>query len=430
MMVALGLFLLLTTLLWALQPLKPLAQVSLYQAVIAALFLLTLLPLIHPTATFDAASHTFLWTARPLGWMPTTVDRRNALPTILQTLGSLGALLVAADLMVSPRWRQRFCLAAAVTTGVVVMVGILEKMGPLAWAATWLQDQPRAYFGGGGGVPFGTFGYHGNAATFINLGTPAVAAMAIRTQALAWRRVWLAVLAACYVAVVLNVSRAGLAIAVLLVPVVMGTVYWHISRHRMSLLGMGLAVLVLSGGVVVTGRSPAVRRLAGISKVLANPYYDRAMTYRTAWDLAKQQPVWGWGPGSYRLLVQTSPIRGNYFAPWYVPGESFSVLSDVEEDYLQTLVEWGWVGLAVWAVLPVGGMVCLWRAWRVCGKGKGWPYVLIGASLVSVFVHALSDCPLQNSAIQLYVAVLLGMAWSSRGWVRGGAEPVEISSNP
>jgi hypothetical protein len=416
LMVGLGVYLLVMTAVWGVEVGMNARKPCLHKFLLAIVTLVAALaiwPLFTPSAVFNGISHTFVGIQKGVRWMPTTVDRWNSAVSVLQTVGALGALVVVVNLAAEATWRRRMCAAAALAGGVVVVMGILEKMGPLAGFAEWLRHRYWAQ-----GVPFGTFDYHGNAGTFLNLVIPAVAAMAIQTQHRLRRLGWLVLLAACYVGVVLNVSRAALAISVMLAPVVVGTVYWAGARHRWSDVGVCVAVVLLIGGLVATGRSPAVRRLQDVARTLANPYYDRALTYRTAWDLAKERPVFGAGAGSYRLLVQTSGIRGNYFAPAYVPGKSFSVLSDVEEDYLQTLVEWGWVGLSLWALLPVGGLVCLAIAWRRRGDGPWWPYVLIGAGIVGVFVHAMIDCPLQNSAIQLYVCGYLGLAWSSVGWKR------------
>ena len=417
LVMGLGIYLLVMTGVWAVECVvgrrKPCVSRALL-VVVTLLALLTILPLFNATAVFDGLTHSFLHTKGGIPWLPMTVDRWNSVITIIQTLGALGALLVAVNLGGIEAWRRRICVTAAAAGGVVVIIGLLQKMGPLAGFTLWLRDHRWAQ-----GDPFGTFDYHGNAGSFLNLVIPAIAGMAMLTKNRWGRWAWVVLLAACYVGVVLNVTRAGLLISAVLAPVVLGTVYWGVLRHHLwSAIGLSAAALVLIGVLVWTGRSPAVKRLGDRSRTLWTPYYDRTLTYKTAWNLGKERPVFGWGPGSYRLLVQTSAIRGNYFAPAYVPGNSFSVLSHVEEDYLQTLVEWGWVGLGVWGLVPLGGMASLVIGWWRRGARPAWPYVLIGAGIVSVYVHALIDCPLQNSAIQVYVCAYLGLAWSCLRWDR------------
>ena len=86
--------------------------------------------------------------------------------------------------------------------------------------------------------------------------------------------------------------------------------------------------------------------------------------------------------------------------------------------------------MAVWGLVPLGGMACLGIGWWRRGGRPAWPYALIGAGIVSVYVHALIDCPLQNSAIQVYVCAYLGLAWSCPWWDRDAGRSREDLGNP
>ena len=87
-------------------------------------------------------------------------------------------------------------------------------------------------------------------------------------------------------------------------------------------------------------------------------------------------------------------------------------------DYVQTLLEWGFLGAALWSTIFFGGIVRGVRAYRAPGQDAGsqhslfLPAVLL--ALAGVAVHALIDFPLQIASIQLYVIVFLGLCW---GWV-------------
>ena len=63
--------------------------------------------------------------------------------------------------------------------------------------------------------------------------------------------------------------------------------------------------------------------------------------------------AWGFGPGNFKI---TFPHYTGYL------GDRIrGVWRFFHEDYLQTLIEWGWVGASVWALVFLGGIAHLWR---------------------------------------------------------------------
>jgi O-antigen ligase len=91
------------------------------------------------------------------------------------------------------------------------------------------------------------------------------------------------------------------------------------------------------------------------------------------------------------------------------------------EDYLQTLVEWGYVGTALWVGLVGGAMVLsVIRAVRYraeLSSSVRLTHFAILLGVGSVLLHALVDFPLQIASIQLYSAALLGALWASPEWL-------------
>jgi len=129
----------------------------------------------------------------------------------------------------------------------------------------------------------------------------------------------------------------------------------------------------------------------------------------------------------------------------------------LHEDYLQTLMEWGWAGGMFWALVFFGGIATgiqnlrrqekLRRAAKINTRGYEfnpgsekivrsqkpgtWEWTprqrlllwLSVLSLTGVAAHALVDFPLQISSIQLYAATLLGTCWGSERWSNKQATP-------
>jgi O-antigen ligase len=93
------------------------------------------------------------------------------------------------------------------------------------------------------------------------------------------------------------------------------------------------------------------------------------------------------------------------------------------QDYLQTIVEWGWVGAALWAVVFAGGVWLCFRNARALPSGDGSRTLLFtaGLALCGIGLHALVDFPLQIASLQLYVVVFLGLGWGATRFC--GEEP-------
>jgi O-antigen ligase len=93
-------------------------------------------------------------------------------------------------------------------------------------------------------------------------------------------------------------------------------------------------------------------------------------------------------------------------------------------DYVQTLLEWGIVGTALWSVIFFGGIARGVGAYlSPQADGNSQHDLFLPATLLAlcgVALHALIDFPLQIASIQLYVAVYLGLGW---GWASPRQSP-------
>lgn len=381
------------------------------------------------------------------GWLslvPGAVDRTTACESMLRVSVILGAFGLACDLGRESLWRLRFWSAMVMTGVAVVLLGLLQKAGVTDIAVRHMERHQ--------GIAFGTFNYHGNAGAFINIVLPLSAGLALlwtknsppRThQIVAWVLPLI-----CLVGAMVNVSRAAQAIAVImlvvLVPVAVWlcnshttTPFWNKLRTNTGYPLVSVAVLIctfLLGGVLLRSGG-AAKRWADLPHMISRRDQNaRAILARVTTPMAAEAGLWGSGPGSFKLLLPQSPHMVRELYPkWIVtkhtPGERVSIWSHAHNDYVQTVIEWGWLGSLPWGVLLIGGFIRLWKVairqlltcarkdrmnWlRACEQDTIFQFCA-GLALLSLFLHMFVDFPLQIASLQLYVAVLLGLAWSNR----------------
>jgi len=132
----------------------------------------------------------------------------------------------------------------------------------------------------------------------------------------------------------------------------------------------------------------------------------------------------GSGPGTFRVVFPGYNITSGHA----VPG-SWRFL---HEDYLQTVIEWGWLGSSLWALLFFGGIAVGILSYNKYAT-RDWiprrrimqPLAII--ALGGVAIHALVDFPFQIESIQLYIATYLGVCWGSSLWCDKREARVDIT---
>lgn len=126
----------------------------------------------------------------------------------------------------------------------------------------------------------------------------------------------------------------------------------------------------------------------------------RAALWMAGARMAADHPLRGPGPGSWS---RWSPLYSN--EPFV--NTFFHALQFTHNDPLQTAAEWGVVPAILWLVLWGGAL------WRASGKvDQGVPGASgIVLALFGVALHSLVDFPLQMPALQIWAALLLGLAW-------------------
>jgi hypothetical protein len=327
-----------------------------------------------------------------------------------------GTLLFVADLSQDNRALLQLCYAIGFVGGSIALLGLLQKAtgAPMIFWQPSPEEGPIKTF-------FATFYYHGNAGAFLNLILPLTAGLALRAFTAPSGPNVRAIYAACFVlclaSVAANTSRMAQFVALLIVV----SLAWRLgpalvrrlsrTERKGALSGAGAFLLVLFALAQASHLDQPLRRWQQLTEYIPND--ARWLAARVAVSILPKAGVVGFGPGTFRVLF---PVFNNVHKP---PAPGFWRF--LHEDYLQTLLEWGWLGSILWALLLFGGMIYAIRNLRR-PRAEQWsqrrrlilPLVVI--ALGGVAIHALVDFPLQIASIQLYVATFLGICWGSGLW--------------
>jgi hypothetical protein len=329
----------------------------------------------------------------------------------------LGTILFVADLSQSSRWLLRLWYVIGLVGGSIAVLGLLQKAtGTLM--IFWQPPNPN--YSLRVSTFFATYFYHGNAGAFLNLVWPLSAGLVIRAFASGshpWMRAtWTSVFLLTIAAVLANTSRMSQLIALLLLvaicvqfgPVLLSKLSSGKSAALAGALAVGLALIAFAQA---SHFEQAVNRWQLQTEHIPND--ARWQASRVAVRALPDAGLFGFGPGTFRAVFPTYNRTGSV----QVPG----IWRFLHEDYLQTLLEWGWIGGIIWALLLFGGITVGIRAYKKHGRREWTPrrrvlQPLVIIALMGAAVHALVDFPVQIESIQLYVATYLGLCWGSMLW--------------
>ncbi len=355
------------------------------------------------------------------GW-PGAVDYAAAQPTMVTLTAILGAVCLGCDLAASRRWRRRLVVTMVVAGVSIIVLGLAQK----------ISRAPGIFWQAEGHAPtfFGPFRYHANAGSFINLVWPLAAALLARSieREDHWRvRLgWSLCLILALGGALANTSRASGLITVVWVVGWGGWLGVRLLGRRggvvdpTAVAGVALALAAVVIGLLAAGSlDSTMGRWQAFDREMTTQN-SRLMVAQVCVGMLPKSGWFGFGPGTFKTAF-----------PFFNQDKSAAtegIWEFAHQDYLQTLVEWGWVGGAGWALLIGGGLtLAIWRLVRRRITEHSRPLALAAvAAMTAVLVHAFVDFPLQIASIQLYFSVLLGLLWSSGKWGDvGGAEGVE-----
>ncbi len=357
-------------------------------------------------------------------------DAALALAASIRTSALLGSMLMAIDLFSRPAWTRALLLTLGLTGLVMVLFFFLQKIvgGPFLLSS----------IDGSVYLSFATFRYHGNAASYLNLLWPLLAALAIhllRRQALGWM-FWTAAALFGFAAVFVNIAKAG---------------------HLLAPGGMVLFLAIVGIQMARGGRrhftipSPAVLIAVAIplAVIVASLYFAipwdrwqylkdtdfdhnaRPVAYRYFVTMLPDAGWQGFGPGSFQLaywqyIDRADPIMQH--TPYWV----------AHQDYIQTVVEWGYAGTILWGLLFVIPAVRLgissfrppsgdesdddgylfsiadrFRAFVHATPGAEEPllHAAAFAAIIMTALHSLIDFPMQIASIQFYFLIWIALGW-------------------
>jgi hypothetical protein len=344
------------------------------------------------------------------GTVDTTMDhiRRLSFDSMAVTTLLLGAFVVLCDLFVNPVLRRFILLAAAISGVLISVIGIVLKLG---------GEPLMRYFWKPADIDWNDFAlyrYHANAGAFLNLAWPLILVFARRAYSpsgtFAGKIVWTLSALACGGALFLNASKASLAIGLLILPWPFSTGLMRMERKALFVV-CACTLALIAGGLFASSqlaREAAFQRMTNVSEVSAS-FDGRWAAYQQYLNAVPAVGGLGFGPGLFPIAFpyQTSPL-GNI---------SLALRGYAHEDYLQTVLEWGWLGTLWWTFLVAGG---LYRAVRTYTRRELFPSKterhLVLAAILGVcgaLAQALIDFPLQVPSIRLFFLVLLALCWAS-----------------
>jgi O-antigen ligase len=367
---------------------------------------------------FDAGTDALLPETPWVQGAPGSADGPASMAAMCLVSGLLGAFLFCCDLAQHPVWRKRIWITIAMTGASIAAFGVIQKIGGnpvlgLIWEPA-KQDLTNN---------FAAFRYRGNAGAYLNIVFPLAAGLCFVAsqcrgghgrKALAASGLFIIVMG-----IQLNPSRASWVIAIVmgLLLGVKTCLAWRTRRHEFTvgsrwgvLATIVLGLLAISAISLLGNWETSWRRM----DILGFNPVDRSPT-EIYLQMVPQAGLTGFGPGTFSTIFppfQESYDFGNRRVPQFWKEGYFG---HAHEDYLETLIEWGYFGTFLWSILLLGGIVRAISRYLQKGTSRSLRWLLF-CSLLAIggtLLQALADFPLQIASIRFYALVLLGICWGS-----------------
>jgi hypothetical protein len=262
-----------------------------------------------------------------------------------------------------------------------------------------------------GEAQFGPYAYRANAAQYFNLIWPLCLgfwwalhrAHGFRAGSHHVLLACAAIMAACPI---ISTSRGGaLVSAGLLVPSIFFLAAASILSHQSRRSTLVLIVVFFVSSIAL-GWFFGWDTLEPRMEQIGEGYKDREDMYESARPMAADYPVFGVGPGTFATVFKLYRISNSTYWP-----------EQLHNDWLETRITFGWVGLA----LLLAALMCVVFRWFAPGgiRTSKWFLLLAWLGPAGCLVHALFDFPFQIYSILFLFLVICAALFSLTRKSRG-----------
>ncbi len=367
---------------------------------------------------------------QPFPALPGSPDRGEAMDRLSSIIPCLGLVFAVRHLVINrPAWCGVIASVIFWTGAAVALLGLIQRSTG-AEGIFWLDELTYK----NRGLFFGTYRSPGIATCYLNVALALGLSTLLTTLRKGRKRAdenahrtllrllfTIAEVIVIICGVISAGSKAGMAFGLMTIFLWAGLNYRSIisAFHRSSELFLGNK-RAERNIVIITLVCITLFSLLSLSEIIsarwqaAHEHDYSSLTGRSMANRVQMKMIaddeWGamgFGPGSFYPLFYYFKGDDEALAGTWVYGHN---------DYLQTLVEWGWLGGAVYMAVIGGGFFLLAREvffHREYHSKTRFIY-LRGYFIAMLFflLHASVDFPFQIESIAVTFAVMLGVAWS------------------
>ncbi len=363
---------------------------------------------------YDMEFDKFLPIAQMRPDFPGSIDQSLSSEFMFEVSAFLCVFLMVCDISQNPHWRSRILIAASLSGFSIILLGLFQHLFDF-----WLlwPKQINVW-------PFATYFYHGNAGAYMNLVIPLVIGgtfQAFRGKENPMERAfWVTLTAICVTGPFINASKGATPVTLIILFVFfiwqMKRQLFHLSptHSNVTLISTGAIVLCLMVTLVyAVGPQTAMNRWTHALSSSGQFARGRLVVSQICWDrIVPISGKWGLGPDTFHVAFPffTMDQGDKLFGFWRY----------AHEDYLETLIEWGWIGVIPWAILLFGGLFLAYRNYfkyySTLPSRDRTLLFSVGLAILGICIHAIYDFPLQIPSLQFYLAIYLGLAWGGCRW--------------